>query len=289
MSGAGSRGVSSAATWGECRPRGLAGVLVWLSRRTPLGRGTTRRLVYSGFRALHPGPADTLLFGARMRLHHAMNVAERKALMRPDRMDPKEHALVARRMREDGAVFVDVGANAGLYSLDAALHAGKGARILAVEPNAALIERLEFNLALACADGLIRDDVAVKIHAVAVSDREGTGILAGNTDEGGRSLEGAGADADGLEVRLRPLVALAAEEGLTRIDVMKIDVEGHEDKVLPPFLASAPRALWPRLIVIEHLARGSWAVDCIADAETKGYRMLFKTQNNSVLELADAR
>lgn len=268
--------------WGAFALGGLPDLLVWLSRTTPLGRGAPRRLLFKAFHSLHPGPVDTVLFGARVRLHPAFNVAERKALMRPDRMDPREHAVVGVQMAAAGAVLIDVGANAGLYSLDAALHGGQGARIVSIDPNPELLDRLAFNLETARADGKVRPDVAVTAIAVAISDRDGTGVLAGNDDEGGRSLEGTG---DGTTVPLRPLAALVAELGLERVDLMKIDVEGHEDKVLPPYLATVSQALWPRAIIIEHLARDSWAVDCIEDARSRGYVIRFTTPNNTVLEL----
>lgn len=262
-------------------------MLVWLSRATPLGRGATRKLLYKAFKSLSPGPVDTTLFGARVRLHPAYNVSERKALMRPDRMDPREHALVGARMAASGAILVDVGANAGLYSLDAALHGGPGARIVSIDPNPELLGRLVFNLETARADGQVRPDVVLSTIAVAISDRDGLGVLLGGLDEGSRSLEASSvvSRATAAEVPLRPLVALVAELGLARVDVMKIDVEGHEDKVLPPYLAAAQPAMWPRLIVIEHLARRRWAVDCIADACAKGYRIVLTTPNNTVLEI----
>lgn len=270
--------------WGEYRPSGFSALLVWLSRSTPLGRGAPRRVLARLFSTLSPGPVDTDLFGARVRLHLAHNVTERKALMRPDSMDPKEHAVVRARMAAAGAVFVDVGANAGIYNLDAALHAGRGARILSIDPNPELLARLAFNIGLARADGLVGADVTVTAVCVAISDRDGTGVLAGNNDEGGRSLEGSG---EGLSVPLKPLAGLVAEHGLPRIDILKIDVEGHEHKVLPPYLAAVPPSLWPRAIIIEHLAREHWAVDCIADAQSKGYVIGFATPNNTVLERAD--
>lgn len=276
-------GTTATGVWGAHQP-GIAGsVLLWVSRSTPLGRGAPRKLLYKAFEAINPGPVDTELFGTRVRLHPAHNVSERKALMRPDRMDPAEHALLGERMARAGAVFVDIGANAGLYSLDAALHGGRGAHILLIDPNPELLERLAFNLATARADGRVRADVKLTAVPVAISDREGMGVLVGGTDEGSRSLEGKGS---GAAVPLRPLSALVVEHGLTHIDVMKIDVEGHEDKVLPPFLAAAAPELRPDLIIIEHLARGSWAIDCIADAEARGYGIRFRTSNNTVLERA---
>ena len=43
--------------------------------------------------------------------------------------------------------FVDVGANVGLYSLFVATRARSRARILALEPQPGIVDRLRFNLA----------------------------------------------------------------------------------------------------------------------------------------------
>ena len=64
-------------------------------------------------------------------------------------MDRHELAFLRAQMHRPRPVFVDVGANAGLYSLHAALHAGEGGRILAIEPDAAILARFVFNLRLA--------------------------------------------------------------------------------------------------------------------------------------------
>jgi len=266
--------------WGEHQPGALARTLVWLSRTTLLGRGPARKLLYRLFRTVHSGPVDVEVFGARVRLYPANNVSERKALMRPDRMDAREHAVIRAAMGAPGAVFLDVGANAGLYSLAAALAAGPGARIVAIDPNSELLDRLAFNIAQARRDRRIRDDAMVDRVPVAISAADGTGILAGGADEGSRSLERKG---EGREVPLKALAGLVAASRLVRIDAMKIDVEGHEDKVLPPFLATAPQSLWPRLVVIEHLARDRWRPDVISDAEARGYKVLFTTPNNTAL------
>ena len=42
--------------------------------------------------------------------------------------------------------------------------------------------------------------------------------------------------------RPKSLATLAHEEGLKRIDLMKLDVEGAEDLVLEPFLTGEPEA-----------------------------------------------
>jgi hypothetical protein len=51
---------------------------------------------------------------------------------------------------------------------------------------------------------------------------------------------------------------------------MKIDIEGHEEAVLIPFLEQAPEDLLPRLIVIENNYM-KWKRDLLALAKTRGY------------------
>ena len=95
-----------------------------------------------------------------------------------------------------------------------------------------------------------------------------------------------GDDANGGGARRVPLETLksvVARHGLQKINVMKIDVEGHEDKVLPPFLATADPALWPGVIIIEHLQQARWSADGIALALQLGYEVDFRTTNNTVL------
>ena len=272
---------ASEAPWGALWPGLAARAVVWASKRTPLGRGISRKALFNAFSYFHAGPVDCLLWGAPVRLHPSRNVCERKALMRPDRMDPIEHGLLRAALAEPGAVFVDVGGNAGLYSLDAALHAGAGAHILMIEPDPALIARLDFNLASARAAGMGGAALLERCE-LAIGDRDGEAILATTGSEGSRGIVDDCSGA-GRTVRLATLASVVERARLDRIDAMKIDVEGYEDRVLPPFLAAAPQSLWPRLLIIEHLQRDRWRPDCIADAEARGYRVIQTTRNNTVL------
>lgn len=277
------RASSSDDAWGAHAPQGAAAALVWLSRQTPLGRGGIRRKLFHAFEQRHSGPVDTDLWGARVRLHPGNNVSERKALMRPDHMDAAEYQRLADALARREAVFVDVGGNAGLYSLKAAMTGGRNVRVVMVEPNEALIGRFLHNLALAKADGLLADGAIVTTHAVAISDRIGEGVMTSSGSEGARSLVH-GDDAAGQAVPLTTLHQLCLDNNLSHIDLLKIDVEGFEDEVLPPFFATAPSALWPASIILEHLRRSRWKEDCITMAEARGYRIALTTRNNTVLE-----
>ena len=79
------------------------------------------------------------------------------------------------------------------------------------------------------------------------------------------------------------LQRILEEAGAARVDALKIDVEGFEDRVLTGFFADAPQALWPRAIVIEHLSKDEWLADCIADMRARGYVEIGRTRSNTLL------
>lgn len=248
-----------------------------------LGRGIARKAMATLFEGLHSGPADVPLWGTNVRLYPGNNVVERKALLRPDYFDATERGVLRTVMSAPKTVFVDVGGNAGLYSLDAALHAGSEASIIMIEPDASLISRFDFNLRNSQALGLVDTSLNVMTVAAAISDRDGAGVLSAAGDEGSRNLI-SGSATTGQPVALRTLHGVVNDAQADHIDIMKIDVEGHEDKVLPPFFQSAPQHLWPKKIIIEHLQRATWKPDCIADATARGYRIARTTRNNTFLE-----
>lgn len=280
---------ATGAAWGACRPGTTGRLCLALSRHTPLGRGGARRLLARVFHGLHKGAVDTTIAGVPVRLHPERNVSERTALFRPDRLGGGVMHELRAAVSHAGAVFVDVGANAGLFSLDLARHGGEGLRILAIDPDPSLLDRLTYNLALARAHGAVAPGVQVETADVAISDHDGLGQFAVEGSEGGRHLLGDGETTGGpasRSVPLRTLAGLLAERGISVVDLMKIDVEGHEDKVLPPYLDTVPADRWPRRILIEHVHRQAWTRDPIAECERRGYRIRFRTNNDTFLERA---
>ncbi len=122
-----------------------------------------------------------------------------------------------------GGVFFDIGSYFGYYSL---LAAQRGARVCAFEPDPANFALLARNIALNSLDQKIRaiplalSDAPGRARFVAApADNRGTGHLAGANETGG-------------EVTLTTLDAFVAEQGLERLDAVKLDVEGVECRVL---------------------------------------------------------
>ena len=85
-------------------------------------------------------------------------------------------------------------------------------------------------------------------------------------------------------MRAKTLLTLVREEGYAKIDAIKLDVEGAEDLALDPFLSEAPRALWPRLIIMEFalLRVGAQLEQRLRGL---GYREILRTGENVAYEL----
>jgi hypothetical protein len=85
------------------------------------------------------GGLDVVRWGLRMRLHPRRNGCEKNALFTPQMYEPAERVELAAEIEKAKAadrtfVFIDVGANVGLFSLFVASCAGPKAKILAIEP-----------------------------------------------------------------------------------------------------------------------------------------------------------
>jgi len=58
-----------------------------------------------------------------------------------------------------------------------------------------------------------------------------------------------------------------------------------EDRVLTGFFKQAPRSLWPRAVVIEHLSRNEWLADCIPTCARAATTEAGRTRSNTLLVL----
>jgi FkbM family methyltransferase len=224
------------------------------------------------------GALDVERWRLRMRLHPRDNGCEKNLLFTPQMYEPPERQELAREIARVGArpfVFVDIGANVGLFSLYIAATA-PAARILAIEPEPGNFARLAFNIAA-------NPGLPVTPLALALGDTEGTAeIVLNERDRGGTRLAAGGASGRGIAVRCRPLLAVVSEAGVTDIDALKIDVEGAEDIVLVPFFRDAPASLWPHLVVIED-SSAEWSTDLFALMEAKGYAVSSRSKQNVML------
>jgi FkbM family methyltransferase len=248
------------------------GGLTWASKRL------TFVFRQWAMKRLKDRPVDTEVLGVRMRLRPQNNVCEKRILFTPQYFDARERSLIEPYLG-DQCVFLDIGANVGGYALWAASKAGLGARIIAVEPDPVVFERLCFNIA-------INPTGNVKAVCTALADVAGPLTLFYEANNrGGASVRIAAKAVDGgerIEVHAITLTELIESERLDRVDVLKLDVEGSEDMILAPFLREASDAVLPKLIILNRLRR-HWTDDLIALLLGRGYRVIEETAANSVL------
>jgi hypothetical protein len=153
----------------------------WIGLRLAmlLRRAVTKRLNYPD------GALDVERWGMRMRLHPRDNGCEKNLLFTPRMYEPMELSELETDIARAGDqgqpfVFIDIGANVGLFSLFVAARAGPGARILAIEPEPGNLRRLGFNIAA-------NPGVPIKVVPKALSDEAGYVAVELDAATGGHS------------------------------------------------------------------------------------------------------
>ena len=287
--------------YGSFAPGAFTRAVLAMTRRLPvswLGLRLSMPLRRVAINALGERPVDTVVWNARMRLYPGHNICEKNALFTPQMFDVIErHALgeaIDRRIAAGGTfTFIDIGANVGLYSLYVASRSGARARILAIEPQPGIVERLRFNV-------MINASANITVLPIAVADREGKMTLVINErDSGGRRLAkeatteattGATTRATAdpgvapTRVACRPLAAILDQAGIFSIDALKINIEGAEDLALAPFLRTVPTELLPLLVLIEDRP-ADWSVNLYSLMQARGYAVAARSRQNAIFQL----
>jgi FkbM family methyltransferase len=176
--------------------------------------------------------------------------------------EPNELVFLAATL-QPGMTFVDVGANEGLYTLLAAVQVGNGGRVFALEPSSREVERLRANIDV----NRLRN---VEVFQLALYDRAGSAPLTrasfgheGQNVIGNRIPNAAVATAGAETVRLETLDAFVAARSLDRLDLVKLDAEGCEARIVEGGRSTMQRFRPILLIEIapEHLAAQGSSVD----------------------------
>ena len=166
------------------------------------------------------GIAERRVFGHRVRLDLSDHI------QRWIFLGIYEHAptrIVSEYLRPEMTV-VDVGANVGYYTLLALSRIGPRGRVIAVEPAERPRQRL-----LAAVDGMTN----VTVIPCAVGAERGSGVLYLNRDADNDTptmVSGHGGIAAAVEIET--LDACLAALGVQNVDLLKLDVEGWEPRVL---------------------------------------------------------
>lgn len=235
-------------------------------------------------------PFDVDVFDScRARLYPRTNRCERRVFLGVNSWDPAEREAIRAELYatagQDPFVFVDCGANVGLYGLfvaSEALRCGREVQLVSIEPDPINLSRLRFNLV---ASG-VKD---AQVFGCALGQYERIGrLLSTQSNRGEVRLARDGEDARGaVDVPVRTLPSILREAGTDRVDVMKLDIEGAEHAALSALFSSAPQSVWPSMIVLE-IGKRRLRLDAYQLCSEYGYDLALRTRVNVILRRSRA-
>ena len=109
--------VDSTSKFGFYKPNTLVNIIMLITRSIG-NRWLSKRIIFLLRRIaiiLSKDCIDTNLFNANLRMYTKGNVSEKRALFSPQIFEEEEREFIAERA-QDNSIFIDIGANIGLYS-----------------------------------------------------------------------------------------------------------------------------------------------------------------------------
>lgn len=225
------------------------------------------------------GPFDVIFDGMKLRLYPTENHCDRVIFGRRVMPEAAEHAALIPYL-QPGMVFVDIGANVGSYSAYVGNRAGGDLTLLAFEPHPRTHAKLVYNL---LANGLPIENV---LNCGVGPKRETLQLWSdGGSNIGHTSMLKAGTSNPkvSVDVAVVPLMDVLTERKITHIDLLKIDIEGFEDRALASFFDDANETLWPKQVLIEIAHQHLWQHDLVDMMLERGYQVIFETSENLLL------
>jgi FkbM family methyltransferase len=239
------------------------------------GRGTTKGIFSKiWLKFIGYEPVDVKYHGIKLRLIPAGNTIESKILF-GSRLREEEELQHIKAKIVDG-VFFDIGANIGYYSLMAAKYGAS--RIVAFEPNPELAKRCRLNIEL----NQLSD--RIELLEVALGEKNGTvNLKLDDVDLGSSSIVSDVRGAIEIAVPIVTLSEVVTKMDMPQIDVLKIDVEGMEDRILKPFFLTAQKSILPKMVIIEDSRKSDWNCDIIDWMLLNDYIIESHSRSNLIL------
>jgi len=232
-----------------------------------------------------PHPRDVNIFHSqKARLYPFDNICEKRVFLTPQLWETQERALLRDHIKNtphQDFYFVDAGANVGLYTLYArsvCMKHDKTLHATCIEPGDIVRSRLKFNVRAS------QGEKNVNIFPTALSDKEGNVTFTIGQKNLGESRINVGhtkLEMNNKTVKAIPLLTIITQSNFSRIDALKIDIEGHEFPVLSAFFKTADLACHPALIIVE-IAHQKNKNDLISLLELHQYTLVKQSRGNCV-------
>lgn len=164
-------------------------------------------------------------------------------IIRSGAYEPETLTLM-QRLLGPGDTMVDIGGHIGQFALHAAQRVGARGMVVVAEPNPEAYQRLLRNIALNGFEHIVPVLGAIaceagRVRFVVPADHNSSAARVSSDTTSSRSFH----------VLASPLQPLLEQVGASRVDFLKIDVEGYEQQVLESLDLESP--LRPRHIVLE--------------------------------------
>lgn len=154
------------------------------------------------------------------------------------------------RLLSEESVFVDIGANFGLYSLVASQKITNSGKVICFEPFPKNYAALKTNISLNSKSYIISENIALgdkkdELSLYYQPNEKNLGMVSANFMENSKTIE----------VDVMSLDEYVNENGIDKIDLIKIDVEGFENQVIVGMKKTLE--LFSPMILIEIFDEGS--------------------------------
>jgi len=181
----------------------------------------------------------------------------------------------------NNSVFIDIGSNMGLYTLNVAnlINKKRKIKIISIDAHPVNNFRLKENLKL------LKTKIPnifsyVKIKNCAVGDRNTTLNL---DYSNGLANAFISKNKKNIPIKCKTLINIIKNEKIKHITNLKIDIEGFEEKVLITFLKKCKKTLIPKNIILEHSMNKKLKINLIKYLLKIGYSEIFRNKSNIIL------
>jgi FkbM family methyltransferase len=190
-----------------------------------------------------------------------------------------ELKAIAQFLKEDG-VFIDIGANIGLYTLYASQVTNKNARIISFEPFSENFKTLSQNIAL-------NDLSNVRLEKIAIGEKDGMVNLYYDEQDKNLGMVSTKPLEKGLkeEVKVVTLDSYLKDKAIAKIDLIKIDIEGFEYSALLG-MKNTLATFYPTLLIeiLNHNVSSGQDSNCDSLLNDLGYKKYFIDDNGKLSE-----
>lgn len=262
-------------SFGYYSPQGLIRAIYFLVK-IGIGFGKLKKIYAKILTKINKkSPIDIIYHGVKFRLYPHNNTIESKMFVSSRLREGKELDVISDYIK-NGGTFLDIGSNIGYYSLMAAkLGATK---IIGVEPNPIVLDRFKANIKFNKFEKLI------KTFQIGIGEKLSTlELRLSQSDMGSSSIVNTKLISDNIKIKVIPLEKLLKKEDITKVDVLKIDIEGFEDRALFPYFKNLNKKFYPRLVIMEDSSQTDWEENILEWLLANGYRVLARTRGNVLI------